>query len=130
MDFIMYRQIPHIIKSPIKNYCVETFLSRDNIFDNFFDILLAFVSFPQTYYNVYFSHIFFFNFFLLQISFYIYFLLVLLIFLYYFHNNLLLYLVSRLGFLITSSISIVNHLLYIIKKTNFFFIKHPFYQPK
>ena len=39
-----------------------------------------------------------FIFFLLQISFCIYLLLALLIFLYHFHNNLLLYLVLRLGF--------------------------------
>ena len=52
-------------------------------YDNLFDILLVFVSFLQTYYNVYFFHILFFYFFPFQINFCIYFLLALLIFLYH-----------------------------------------------
>ena len=65
---------------------------------NFFDILLVFVFFLQTYYDICFFQIFSFHFYLLQISFVIYHLLALLIFLYRFHNNLLPYLVSHLCF--------------------------------
>ena len=65
-------------------YYIETFLPRDN----FFDILLVFFSFLQLYCDIYFSHILFFYFFLLQRSFFIYLLPVLLISLYNFHNNL------------------------------------------
>ena len=76
-----------IIKITIKNYFIhyyiETFLSCNN----FFDILLVFVFFLQTYYDTYSSRILFFYFFLLQISFYIYLLLVLLISLYHFHQH-------------------------------------------
>ena len=65
---------------------------------NFFDILLVFVSFLQTYYDIWFFYIFAFHFFLLRISFCIYLLLALLIVLYHFYNNGLLYLVSHLCF--------------------------------
>ena len=75
-------------------YYIETFLPRHN----FFDILLAFVSFLQAYYDICFSHILCFCFSILQISVYIYFLLDHLTSLYHFDNNLLLYLVSRLCF--------------------------------
>ena len=61
-------------------YYIETFLPHDK----FFDILLAFVSFLQTYYDIYFSHILFFYFFLFQLSFCIYLLLVPLISLFLF----------------------------------------------
>ena len=64
----------------------------------FFYILLAFVSFLQTYYDICFFHILSLYFFLLQIILYIYFLLFLLIILCYFHTNLLLCLVSHLCF--------------------------------
>ena len=62
-------------------------------FDIFFDILLIFASFLQTYYDICFFHILSFSFYLLEISFYIYFLLALLVFLYHFYDNILLYLV-------------------------------------
>ena len=62
--------------------------------DNFFDILLVFVFFLQTYCGICFFHILSFYFFLLRISFFIIFI----IFLYHFDNNLSLYLVSRLCF--------------------------------
>ena len=65
-------------------YYIETFLPRDN----FFDIPLAFISFLQTYCDIYFSHILFFSFFLLQRSLFIYILPVRLISLYNFHNNM------------------------------------------
>ena len=58
--------------------------------DNFFDILVAFVSFLQTCYDIYLCHIFSLSRFLYQIILYIYFLLFLLIILCYFHKNLLL----------------------------------------
>ena len=70
------------------------FLSRDN----FFDILLVFAYFLQTYCDIYSFHILSFYFFLLQLSFCIYFLPVRLISLYHFYNNLLLYLVPNLCF--------------------------------
>ena len=65
---------------------------------NVFDILLVFVSFLQTYYDIFFFHIFAFHFIVLEIRFCIYVLLALLIFPYHFYNNLLLYLVSDLYF--------------------------------
>ena len=87
-----------LLKLQLKNYFIhyyiETFLPRNN----FFDILLVFVFFLQTYYDTYSSRIFFFSFFLLQISFCIYFLPALLASLYYFYSNLLLYLVLCFGF--------------------------------
>ena len=63
-----------------------------------FGILLIFASFLQAYYDIYFSHILSFSFYILQISFYIYILLTLLIFLYLFRSNLLLYLILFLCF--------------------------------
>ena len=60
---IYFKITAYTIKSQLKNYFIhyfiETFLSRDN----FFDIFLVFVSFLQTYYDIYFSHILFFIFF-------------------------------------------------------------------
>ena len=94
----MMNKFKYTIKSQLKNYFIhyyiETFLPRDN----FFAILLVLGFFLQTYCSICFFHILFFYFFLLQINFCIYLLLALLIFLYHFHNNLLLYLVSRLCF--------------------------------
>ena len=89
-------------------YYIETFLPRHN----FFDILLAFVSFLQAYYDICFSHILCFCFSILQISVYIYFLLDHLTSLYHFDNNLLLYLVSLLCF----SDNKLNHSLFIYNK--------------
>ena len=96
-------------------YYIETFLPRHN----FFDILLAFVSFLQAYYDICFSHILCFCFSILQISVYIYFLLDHLTSLYHFDNNLLLYLVSLLCF----SDNKLNHSLFIYNKKNY---KTPF----
>ena len=87
----------YTIRSQLKNHFVYYFIETFLPLDNFFDILLIFFSFFQTYYNIYSSNILFFYFFLLQISFCIYLLLAPLISLYHFHNNLFLYLVSRLG---------------------------------
>ena len=80
------------------------------------DILLFFFSFLQTYYDIYFSHILFFIFFLLQICFCIYLLPVFLISLCHFHNNPLLYLVSRLSFFDNMLNKHSNSFLYITKK--------------
>ena len=66
--------------------------------NKFFDILLVFASFLQTYYDVYSLHILFLYFFLLQIGLPIYLLPAPLISLYYFYNNLLLYLVSSIHY--------------------------------
>ena len=106
----------YTIKSQLKNYFIhyyiETFLPRDN----FFDILLVFVSFLQTYCGICFFHILSFYFFLLQISFCIYLLLALLILLYHFHKNLLLYLVLSPDFFDNKLNQHVQSVLYIIKK--------------
>ena len=75
-------------------YYIETFLSCNN----FFYILLVFVSFLQTYCEIYSFRIPFSNFFIFQISFCIYLLPALSISLYYFHVNLFFYLVSNLCF--------------------------------
>ena len=80
------------------------------------DILLFFFSFLQTYQDIYFSHILFFIFFLLQICFCIYLLPVFLISLCHFHNNPLLYLVSRLSFFDNMLNKHSNSFLYITKK--------------
>ena len=82
------------------------------------NILLAFVSFLQTYCGICFFHMSsFFFFFLLQISFCVYLSHALLIFLYNFYNNLLLYLISRLCFFDNKSNqrSFTHPFLYIIK---------------
>ena len=86
-----------ITKSQLKNYFIHYYIETFYPRDNFFDILQVFVFFTQANYGICFFHILF-LFFIFQISFYIYLLLALLIFLYYDHNNLLLYLVSRLCF--------------------------------
>ena len=113
------------IKSQLKIYFIcyyiETFLPHDN----FFDILLIFVFFLQTYRDICSSHILSFYFFFLQISFCIYLLLAFIMSLYHFYNNLLLYLVSRLGFFDNKlNQRIHSFFIYTIKKN----IKHPFYQ--
>ena len=87
------------IKPQLKNYFIHYYIETFLRHNNFFDILLVFVSFLRTYCEICFFHILSFYFYLLQISFCIYLLLALLISLYQFHNNLLLYLVSRLGFI-------------------------------
>ena len=114
----------YTIRSQLKNHFVYYFIETFLPLDNFFDILLIFFSFFQTYYNIYSSNILFFYFFLLQISFCIYLLLAPLISLYHFHNNFLLYSVSRLCFFDNNLNQHTYSLLYIIKK----FIKHPFYR--
>ena len=101
------------------HYYIETFLPRDN----FFDILLVFF-FLQTNYGMYSSHNLSFCFFLLQISFCIYLLLAVLIFFYHFHNNILLYLVSLLGFFDNRLNQHSRVFLCIIKNV----IKYPFYE--
>ena len=115
-----------LLKSRLKiyfmHYYIETFLSRDN----FFDTLLVFVSFLQTYCNICSHNILSVHFFLLQISFCIYLLLALLISLYHFHNNLLLYLVLCLGFFDTKLNQHSRSFLYIIK----IFYKTPFLSTK
>ena len=67
---------------------------------NFFDVLLVFVSFLQTYYGICFFHILFFYFYLFQINFcnFCNLSLTLLNSFYRFHNNLSHYLVSCLCF--------------------------------
>ena len=65
---------------------------------NFFDILLVFISFLQTYCGICFFHILSFSSYLPERNFCIYLLLALLILFYHFHSNLLLYLLSRLCF--------------------------------
>ena len=106
----------YTIRSQSKNYFIlyytETFLLRNNVFN----ILLMFVSFLQTYYSIYSSHILFIYLFLLQISFCIYLLLALLIFFNHFHNNLLLYLVWHLCFFDYKLNQQSHSFLYIIKK--------------
>ena len=82
----------------LKNYFIHCYVETFLPCDIFFDILLVSVSFLQTYYDAYSSHILSFYFFLLQISFFTYLSLVLLISLYYFYINLLLYLVLRFAF--------------------------------
>ena len=93
---------------------------------SFFDILLVFVFFLQTYYDIYFFHILSFYFFLLQINFCIDLLPFVLIFLYQFYHNPLLCLVHFSVFCFFLIISFFirvarSHLLYVIKK-----IKTPF----
>ena len=105
-----------LLKLQLKNYFIyyyiETFLSCNN----FFDILLVFVFFLQTYYDTYSSRIFFFSFFLLEISFCIYFLPAFLASLYYFYSNLLLYLVLCFGFFDNKLNQQSHSFLYITKK--------------
>ena len=100
-----------IKKNYFIHYYIETFLPRDN----FFDILLVFVSFLQTYYNIYSSHILFLFFSSLDKILYLS-LACSLNLLYHFHNNLLLYLVSRLGFFDNRLNKHSHSFLYIIKK--------------
>ena len=116
-----YTIISHL-KNCFINYYIETFYPCNILFD----ILLVFVFFLQTYCGICFFHILSFYGFLLQIIFYIYLLLTSLIFLYHFHNNLLLYLVSRTCFFDNKLIhrNCIHSFLYIIKN----FIKHAFYQ--
>ena len=95
--FISVSMFSHSIH--YQNYFIDYYIGAVQFHSNFFDILLAFVFFLQTYYDICFFHIISFCFFLLQISFSIYLLLALLIFLYRFHNNLFLYLISLLCFL-------------------------------
>ena len=103
MELLMHRQISHTIRSELKTIKIILFIilrlfwTTIIFVDKFFGILLVFASFLQTY-DIYSSHILFFYFFLLQKSFCIYVVLVPLISLSHFNNNLLLYLVSRLGF--------------------------------
>ena len=82
-----------------KYYFILFFFSSD---------ILRYLLFPYSF--------FFFNFFLLQICFCIYLLPVFLISLYHFHNNPLLYLVSRLSFFDNRLNKHSNSFLYIIKK--------------
>ena len=91
----MYGLLPHFCTMEKKKS--KCFILIFSPHGNFFDILLVFVFFLRTYYDICFNHIFAFHFFLLQISFCIYLLFSLLIFLYHFYN-LLLYLVSHLCF--------------------------------
>ena len=63
------------------------FCSLFGLTNFFFDILLVFASFLQTYQNICFSHNFSFYFYLLQKNFYTYLLLALLIFFFHSHNN-------------------------------------------
>ena len=93
-SFIFRRMQICTRKDKTENY-INKELDSDSDDDEY---LLIFVSLLQTYCGIYSSHIFFFYFFLLQISFYIYLLLIVLISVYHSHTNLLLYLVSRLGF--------------------------------
>ena len=86
------------------------------LLDNIFGILLVLVSFLQTC-DISFFHVLSFYFFL-QINFCVFLLRYVLTFLYRFPNNILLYSVSHLCFLI---IGFLTHFLYIIKK----FITHP-----
>ena len=106
--------------------CIFLLVSR-----YFFDILLAFVYFLYTYYNIYFCHIIFY-FFHLQIILYTYFLLSLslslslLIPLYHFYNIIWLYLVLFLCFFDNK---LFHSFLYIIKKyimVNFFHLSQNF----
>ena len=103
------------LKKLFIHYYIETLLPRENIFD----ILLVFVFFLLlTYCGICFFHILFLHFFLLQISFCIYLLFALIIFLYHFHNNLLLYLISRLCFFDNKLIqrNSPHYFLYIVKQ--------------
>ena len=75
-----------IVMRFLLNFCFLQTLCFYQFHDNFFDILLVFVFFLQTYYDIYFFHTLSFYFFLLQINFCIYLLHYLLTFLYYFHN--------------------------------------------
>ena len=109
-----------IKKNYFIHYYIETFLPRDN----FFDILLVFVSFLQTYYDIYSSHILFLFFSSLDKILYLSLACSLNLF-YHFHNNLLLYLVSRLGFF-DNKLKSAHSLVFIYDKKKF--IKHPFYQ--
>ena len=122
----------YAIKSQLKNYLFIVILRLFSLAIFFLIFFYSLFFFLQTYYDICFFHILFFYFFLLQISFCIYLLLALLIFLYHFHNNLLLYLVSRLCFF-DNKLNQQNciqrsctHLFFIYNKK---IIKHPFYQP-
>ena len=77
----------YTIKLKLKNYFIHYYIETLQPRDNFFDILLVFAFFLQTYFGICFFHILSFYFFLLQISFCIYLLLAPLIFLYHFRNN-------------------------------------------
>ena len=105
-----------IKKNYFIHYYIETFLPRDN----FFDILLVFVSFLQTYYDIYSSHILFLFFSSLDKILYLSLACSLNLF-YHFHNNLLLYLVSCLGFFDNKlnqhfQWNCIHSFLYVIKK--------------
>ena len=103
-----------------KNYFIHYYIETFFVLQYFFDILLVFASFLQTYYDIHCSHIFFFSFFILQISCYIYLLPAPLISLYYFYSNLLLYLVSNLCFFNNRLNQGSHPFLYITKKKFFF----------
>ena len=122
----------YAIKSQLKNYLFIVILRLFSLAIIFLIFFYSLFFFLQTYCDICFFHILFFYFFLLQISFCNYLLLALLIFLYHFHNNLFLYLVSRLCFFDNKLISRIafngvslTHFLYIIKKIK----KLTFYQP-
>ena len=80
-------------KSQKSKFFISIFWSRGN----FFDILLIFAYFLQTYYDTYFFHILFMFFSSSDNSLYLFFALLLILF-YYFCNNLLPCLVSHLYF--------------------------------
>ena len=101
------------MKSQLKNYFIdqiETFQPHVT-FLIFFQFLFLF--FRHIMISICSTFFFFFHFFLLLINFCIYLLLAILTFLYHFHNNLLLYLLSHLCFLIISFFNGLIHFLYI-----------------